>query len=380
LLDPEGRLLIEDPRLFRDGNRVHLLTDAEGKVGRMVRAIGGARLGVFVEMYIFDQDDVGREFATALKERARAGVPVRLIYDSLGSRDTEDAFFDDMRKDGVGLLEFHPVRLLAPGRITLRRRNHRKLVIVDGRTAFVGSMNFTRGQPESSGPAFLDATVEVEGPVVMDLVRMFGRTWKKERGRNPVRRRFPEPPSFPDGIPAAAFGSERWHARRSVGRSFLRAVARSRLRVWISNAYLIPTGRFLRALVGAAARGVDVRIVVPAEPDVPAVFHATRAYFDQLLRAGVRLYERRRALMHAKTAVIDGVWSTVGSYNLDHLSLFHNLELTMIAVDRGFAREMEADFERHLAESTEVRLDEWARRGLGRRALESLFYWLRPLL
>lgn len=380
MLDPEGRPLVEDPRLFRDGNRVHLLTDLEDKVGRMVEAIRRARLGVFVEMYIFDQDEVGREIAEALKERARSGVPVRVIYDSLGSRETEDAFFKDMRRAGVELLEYHPVHLLAPGRITLRRRNHRKLLLVDGRTAYVGSMNFTRGQPPSAGPAFLDATVEIEGPVALDLVRMFGRTWKKEKGRNPVRRRFPEPPAFPDGIPVAAFGSERWRSRRSAGRSFLRAVSRSRRRVWISNAYLVPTGRFLRAFAGAAARGVDVRIVVPAEPDVPAIYHATRAYFDPLLRAGVRLFERRRAVLHAKTAVIDGVWGTVGSYNLDHLSLFHNLELTIIAIDRGFAREMEADFEGHLAESTEVRLNSWSRRGLVRRALENACYLFRHLL
>jgi len=347
----------------------------------MLDAIAGATRGILLEMYIFDDDEVGRSFADALIERARSGIPVRVMYDSLGSLDTDDALFDRMREGGVDLLEYHPVRWLAPRRLTIRRRNHRKLLVVDGRVAFVGSMNITRGSRNPSEPGFLDTGLEIEGPIVLDLVKIFGRTWKQERGSNPLAERFPEPPSIEEGgIPAAALGSERWRNRRSVGRAFWYAIHRARHRVWISNSYFVPAGRFVRALLAARARGADVRVVVPATPDVAGIYYATRAYFTQLLRGGVRIFERHQGVLHAKTAVIDGVWCTVGSYNLDHLSLRHNLELTAIALDHRLAAQMEAHCEEHMAGSIEIVLDEWRRRGFGARALEWFFYSLRFLL
>ncbi len=380
-LEPEARALIQDPRIYREGNRVRLLAHPPEAVRRMLEAIAGAQRGILLEMYIFDDDDVGRAFADALIERARRGIPVRVMYDSLGSHDTDDAFFDRLQEGGVELLEYHPVRWLAPRRLTIRRRNHRKLLVVDGRVAYVGSMNITRGTRNPKEPGFLDTGLEIEGPVVLDLVKIFGRTWKQERGTNPLAERFPELASIEEGgIPTAALGSERWRSRRSVGRAFLYAIQRARHRVWISNSYFVPAGRFIRALLAARARGADVRVVVPATPDVAGVYYATRAYFDQLLRGGVRVFERHQGVLHAKTAVIDGVWCTVGSYNLDHLSLRHNLELTVIALDHGLARQMEAHCEEHMAGSTEIVLAEWRRRGFGSRVLEWLCYGARFLL
>lgn len=382
-LDPEANPYCLDPSNFRSGNRIAILRDGSEAFPRMIEAIRGARHSVLVEMYIVSDDEVGGEFAAALIDRARAGVPARLVFDSIGCLETPDEYFDRLRRGGVEVLEYHPVRWWAPLRIRLRRRNHRKLVVVDGVKAFVGSLNIWK-RGGKAGPEWRDTVAEVQGPVVRDLVRLFFETWCTETGEVPLPEPPPESPPYEDGVAAAALGSERWRSRRSVGRAYWNALNRARSRIWISNAYFVPAGRYVRALVRAAARGVDVRILVPALTDIRAVYHASRAYFGGLLKAGVRIFELQGRIFHAKTAVVDGLWSAVGSYNLDHLSLRHNLEATLIALDRSTAAQLTALAEQDVAASTEVTREAWAARGwvpvlMQSRGNHPLWPWQPPV-
>ncbi len=370
-----------DPRLVRPGNRVDLLRDGAEAYPRMLEAIAGARQSILLEVYTFAGDETGRRFADALASRARAGVAVRVLYDSVGSFDSPDELFQALEEAGARVLEYHPIRPWARG-FSLRRRDHRKLLVADGRVAFVGGLNIARAYdaPDRGGLGWHDAAVRIEGPVVWDLVEMFSRTWKKGLRATPLNRPPPIPPPVAGGMQAAALGAERWRGRRSIGRAFLRAIRTAERRVWVSNAYFVPAPRFVRALRGAAHRGVDVRVLVPAVTDVPGVRHASRALFGALLRRGVRIFEWEGPVLHAKTAVIDSRWCTVGSYNLDHMSMLHNLELTVLALGPALAARMERAFEEDLRRSREVSLADWKRRGWWRRFVEGFFYLFSPLL
>jgi len=376
----EGSLsLCLRPEDLRPGNRVHLLRDGAEAYPRMLEAVARAERCVYLEMYRFADDAVGRRFARALADRARAGLEVRVLYDAVGSRDTPRDFFGRLRAEGVRVVEFNPIPRFFSG-LRYRRRNHRKLLIVDGRVAFLGGMNVAReyAAPEDGGLGWRDTQVELKGPVVADLLRMAQEIWCRQT--RCVREPPPEVVTLPPqekGIPALVLSSHRFRKRWEIGRHYLHALRHARTRIWIANPYFLPSIRFRRAMRRAARRGVDVRLLVPSQSDVPPALYAAQHLFARLLRWGVRVFEWPGPMMHAKTAVIDGTWATVGSYNLDHLSLVHNLELTAILVDPGFGREVEAMFEQDFARSREVKREAWERRGWGRRLLEDFFYLFR---
>jgi cardiolipin synthase len=368
-----------DPSLFVAGNRVELLRDGGEAFPRMLQEIRASRQCVLLEMYTFASDLTGWKFARALAEADQAGADVRVIYDSLGSRDSREEIFDFMLAHGVQVHEHAPA-FPRRWRLTRARRDHRKLVVVDGRVAFVGGLNVSNEYAAESdgGEGWRDTVLRIEGPAVTDLADVFSKTWVS-RTRRPCPP-FPSPEPIPDGIPVAAVSSEKWSDRRSIARSYLHALQSAQRRIWIENAYFSPSGKFLRALKQARERGVDVRLLVPERTDVMPVYYATRALFARLLRWGVRIFLWKGPMMHAKTAVIDGTWCTAGSYNLDHLSLFHNLELTVIALDRDLGLQFEQMFIRDCENSIEVSRDEWRRRGFWRRILEGYFHIVRFLM
>jgi cardiolipin synthase len=228
---------------------------------------------------------------------------------------------------------------------------------------------------EDGGLGWRDTQVELQGPVVADLTAMFLELWRRERLGVPGPDPRPDPAPGPAGeVPALVLSS---HARRNrweIGSHYRYAISQARERIWIANAYYLPSGRFQRALSHAARRGVDVRILVPARSDVAPALYAAQRSFARYLRSGIRLFEWPGPMMHAKTALIDSNWVTVGSYNIDHLSLVRNLELTAVAVDREVASEMEAMFESDFAKCRELKREEWRRRGWRRRILEILCY------
>jgi cardiolipin synthase len=376
-MDGDAARLCLRPGEFRSGHSVTLLKDGAQAYPRMLEAIEAARRSIFLEMYIFADDVAGHRFAKALAARAQAGVDVRVLYDAAGSKDTPREFFGWMRQQGVRVLEFNPLPRFLQG-FRFRRRNHRKLLAVDDRIAFVGGMNVAReyAAPAEGGLGWRDTQIEIHGPVVADLGRMALEIWAQQRGTATGRLPPPEPPAE-GSIPVLALSSHRFLDRWEIGRHYRHAIRHARKRIWIANPYFMPSIGFRRDLRRAAARGVDVRLLAPEHSDVPPALFATQYLFARLLRWGLRLFLWPGPMMHAKTAVIDGAWTTIGSYNIDHLSLMHNYELTAILADPAFGREVEAMFEDDFGKSREVRPEDWKRRGWGRRAMENLFYSLR---
>ena len=378
------------------GNRVRLLRDGPATYRAMLAAIEGARDHIHMETYIFDDDEVGQRFAAALIAKQRAGVQVNLVRDSVGTLFTPTALFEQMQDSGVRVLEFNPVNPLALRKgWSVNQRDHRKLLIVDGKTAFLGGINISgvyssgsfTSQPkpkkDAAGAAALgwrDTDIEVQGPAVAELQKLFLAVWAEQKA-DPleVRNWFP-PPGAPGRDVVRAIGSSPGAPFSFIYATLLSAIGSAESRIQITNAYFAPDPQLLAALEGAAARGVDVRLILPSETDSWLVFHAGRAYYVRLLRAGVKIYERRGRVLHSKTALIDGVWTTVGSTNLDWRSFLHNHELNAVVLGSEFGAQVQAMFEDDLAESDPVLLEDWKRRPLELRFKEGFArlweYWL----
>jgi cardiolipin synthase len=374
------------------GNRVRLLQDGPDTYRAMFAAIQAARDHINMETYILEDDEVGHRFADALVEKQRQGVQVNLIYDSAGTLGTPAEFFQRLRDSGIRTLEFNPVNPTdAKDGWDLNQRDHRKLLIIDGETVFLGGINISSVYSGSSsrrkpnpGPVaklpWRDTDLQIEGPVVAEFQKLFLGTWQAQRGEPLEPRRF-LPPLQPQGNDVVrAIGSSPDDAFSLIYVTLLSAINSAETEVWLTNAYFVPDPQLLAALKAAAARGVDVRIVVPGRTDSALVFHAGRSYYEQLLQDGVKIFERRDALMHSKTAVIDGVWSTVGSTNLDWRSFLHNQEVNAVVLGTEFGDRMRAAFTRDVAQSGQITLDQWRHRSMVVRLKERFArvwqYWL----
>jgi cardiolipin synthase len=366
------------------GNAAVPLEDGRATYAAMLQAIRGARHHVHMEMYIFEDDEVGREFARAMAERARAGVKVRLIYDAVGSMRARKGFFEEMEQAGIAVAVFNPVAtgLVKRGPIDAQARDHRKLLLVDGRVAVLGGINISRvygsasasgsgggGGGDKGGAAFedrpwRDLQVRIEGPAVADFQRAFVEQWKKWKKESlPEAGLYPKlSPAGPHLVRAVASSPSEDGAPDALYLALISAIEAAETEVCITNAYFVPHPQLLEALAAAARRGVDVKLVLPGKTDNALVFHAGRANYQPLLEAGVKIYERKERLLHTKSAVIDGVWSTIGSTNLDWRSLAYNDELNAVVIGPEFAARMKAIFERDLANSEAITPGKWAKR------------------
>ena len=379
------------------GNQVVLLQDGPATYRAMLAAIEGARDHIHMETYILDDDEVGQRFAQALIDKQRQGVQVNLIHDSVGTLATPREFFQRLTEAGVRVLEFNPVNpAMARQEWELNERDHRKLLIVDGRTAFLGGINisgvyssgsFASGSRSRKPDAttgdttpWRDTHLQLQGPVVAELQKLFLETWVAQKGEPlPARNHFPPPERVGRDV-VRAIGSSPKDPYSLIYATLLSAIGSAETSVHLTNAYFAPDPQLLAALEDAARRGVDVKLILPGKTDSWLVFHAGRNYYGQLLRAGVKIYERQGVILHAKTGLIDGVWATVGSTNLDWRSFLHNHELNAVVLGPDFAAQLRAVFESDLAGSTEVSLAQWERRGLDLR-IKELFaraweYWL----
>ena len=374
------------------GNKVTLLQDGPATFQAMFDAIRGARDHINLETYIIEDDEVGRKFADALMEKQARGVQVSLLYDSVGSMNTPKAFFKRLADSGVKVLEFNPVNpLTAKKGWEVNQRDHRKLLVVDGQIAFLGGINISsvyssgsfspasKRRPDGS-PPWRDTHVRVEGPVVAEFQKLFLGTWEKQKGEAlPARNLFPRPAGKGSEV-VRAIGSSPDEAFSLIYATLISAINSAETSVNLTNAYFVPDPQLLAALKDAAARGVDVKLILPGNTDFWLVFHAGRSYYDELLRGGVKIYERRDALLHAKSALIDGVWSTIGSTNLDWRSFLHNDEVNAVILGQAFGAQMQAMFDADLAASTPVTLADWEQRPLGDRLKETVArawaYWL----
>ena len=377
------------------GNQVELLEDGPTTFAAMFRAIDEARDHINVESYIVEADGPGQELAERLIARCRAGVRVNLLYDGIGSYSTNGEYFERLVGAGVAVCEYNPVsrwRLWLGRRLHLR--DHRKLMIVDGRVGFIGGVNFSSvyasgssplhgrsGDGNAGGePGWRDLHLRIEGPVVRSLQNLFIKHWQAH-----ARQRLQDADYLPalsaTGQQSAALAATDAGRRRNPHFSaLLGAIATARERVLLTTAYLVPPRRLLRALIKAAERGVRVELLVPGRSDFNLAWYAGHSHYTKLLRAGVVIHERQGSMMHSKACVIDGVWCSVGSSNADWRSAIHNAEANLIVLDEAFGRRLEATFRDDVACSRQVELQSWLHRSWLQRLKEQLARRMESIL
>lgn len=405
-LEIEQAINVDSPLVL--GNKLTLLQDGPATYKAMFAFMRKAKANINLETYIFADDDIGKQFVDLLLEKQAVGVQVNVIYDSVGSLGTPKEFFKRLTDAGIQVLEFNPINPLAIKKTEwlLNNRDHRKLLVVDGRTAFIGGINISESY--SSGPSakstkkdgtsttgWRDTHLQIEGPVVAEFQKLFMDTWNKQKGPPLVQgnyfpklseqgsaivRAIGSTSAEPSSAIVRAIGSASAEPSSLIYLTLLSAIDNAEQQVHLTNAYFDPDPQLLKSLTDAAHRGVKVTLVLPSHTDSWAVFHAGRAHFSDLLEAGVMIYQRRGAVLHSKTVSIDSVWSTIGSSNLDWRSFLHNNEINAAILDRNFTQQMDTMFAQDLAQSDVIDVEAWDNRSLLTRlkelAARLVEYWL----
>jgi cardiolipin synthase len=400
------------------GQALSIFAGAPALIDSSIRDIRTARSRVWIECYIFLDDEAGQAVSAALQDRARAGLDVRVLYDAVGSNSASSEFFLEMSAAGVQVHAYHTIWEVAGRHSILRffqmmnRRNHRKIIVIDDRVAYFGGMNIvhqsnTQGARDPKPPAstvWRDIHVRLEGDQAGEVAESFERSWRCAR-RKSARRRSQlgrerettggaarcEPslsrtrPGATDKLPVDGDFIRFFDAGPGFNHGGVASVFRQLLRiaradVLLSMAYFIPTGRIRRDLVDARRRGVRVRAIVPGDSDVKLVQWAMRHLYARPLHCGIELYERQRRMLHSKVMVIDGEWTIIGSCNLDPRSLWINLEFFAVVRSPALARKMTKICEHEIAQSQPVTLESIGRRPWWQRMLDRTAYALRRWL
>ena len=356
------------------GNKVTLLVDGAATYAAMFKAMENARDHINIETYTFEdiEGPAGRTFADLLLQKQAQGIQVNLIYDSLGSFMTPAAFFQRLRDGGIHVAEFNPTSpLRGHGKWRLAKSDHRKILIVDGKIAITGGVNLSRdyssgfsvaGDEKKAPMPLRDTDVQIEGPAVAEFQKLFLDTWQRQKGEALSDRNYFPAMKEQGNTVVRALGSTEGETNRITFIMYVTAITFAENALHMTNAYFAPDPQIIKALSDAAKRGVDVKIILPGTTDRSLALYAGQYQYADLLKAGVKLYKRRNALLHAKTLVIDSVWSTVGSTNMEWWSFSSNDEVNAVVLSREFAAEMEKMFAKDLAESDQIRLDEWKKR------------------
>ncbi|MFO7570553.1 MAG: cardiolipin synthase [Smithellaceae bacterium] len=363
------------------GNKVTLLIDGPATYAAMFEIVKNAKSHINLETFIIEDDAIGGKFTDLLLKKQKEGVQVNLIYDSVGSISTPESFFKRLRNGGIQVVEFNPMNPFTfPGNWLMMNPDHRKILIVDGKIAIIGGINISNVY--SSGPSrrkktkgeslsWRDTDIQIEGPAVAEFQKLFCDTWSKQKGPALSDNHY-----FPDLKESGkalvrVVGSTPGSDNRLTFIMYVAAITYAEQSIHLTNAYFVPDDQILEAFKDAARRGVDVKILLPSVSDSLMVLHAARYNYSALLKAGVKIYERENALLHAKTAVIDGVWSTVGSTNLDNWSLLSSNEVNAVVLSREFAVDMERMFADDLEQSTAIQIDLWEKRPLFQKIKEA---------
>lgn len=375
------------------GNQVRLLVDGASAYDAMLQAIGQAERFVHMETYIFDDDEDGRRFADALIAARARHVEVALMIDAVGTISTPDALFERMRQAGVQVTVFNPVNPVeARAGWSINERNHRKVLVVDGHVGYLGGMNISSVYSSSSSGSVVSASsasgsdseaekepeapwrdthIEIRGPGVAQLEQVLRDGWESQKGPPLTQWITASPPPRQGDLAVRILANQPDESDGyTVYLTMMSAFASARRSIHITMAYFAPDPAFVQVLADAAQRGVEVVMVLPGFSDSSLVLYAGQSHYEKLLRAGVKIYERRDALLHAKTAVVDGVWSTVGSSNMDWRSFALNYEVNAVILGGDFASQMEEMFQQDVAQATQVDLQAWEDRGLGDRFME----------
>jgi len=364
-----------------EGNKVEVLRNGVRIFPSMLAAIKGAKKTINLEFYIYWDGQVGRTFAEALAERARTGVKVNVILDAVGSAEMSEDLVLFMQRNGISVEWYHPLRWYTLSRVN--HRTHRKLLIVDGEVGFTGGVGIAdtwQGDADTKDH-WRETMVRVEGPVVTQMQFAFMDNWVKSRGELLTGLDY-----FPKNTPSGDCLTQVLKSSPSEGSSaiklmFVVSIVSAQKSIYINSAYFVPDTDTIRALEGAVRRGVDVRVIVPGEyTDVPIVRHAGRLFYAQLLRRGIRIFEYLPTMMHAKTMVVDGIWTTIGSSNFDDRSFRLNDEVSVNIHDQSIAAQMEQMFFEDLARSEEINTRRWLKRPWPNRVKERVAGWFKPQL
>ncbi len=339
---------------WRDGNRIELLENGDEFFPAVFEAIGNARNTVILETFIWFEDEVGKQLHKVILNAAKRGVSVDVLLDGYGSPDLSDEFVSQLTSAGVKFRYYDPRPPLLGMRTNVFRRMHRKLVVVDGRLAFVGGINYSAEHMIDYGPeAKQDYAVRVEGPIVDDIAGFVvsnlpgheipRRWWDRRRHQaqdNPM----------PGEAQALFVWRDNDRHRDDIERYYLKMLSNAKQEVIIANAYFFPGYRLLHAMRNAARRGVKVKLIVQGEPDMPIVKVGARLLYNYLVKGGVEVYEYLRRPLHGKVALMDDHWATVGSSNLDPLSLSLNLEANLIVYDLNFNQQLRENLNQLISE------------------------------
>ena len=358
------------------GNQAELLQNGDGFFPPMLRDIAAAKQSVHVESYIWWDGDICNELAKLLALKAREGVEVRLLLDASGGRKLDDTLETIMRDAGVQVRKFHPLRISNLGR--MNNRDHRKLVVIDGRVGYLGGFGIAKqwtGHAQDKDH-WRDIAVRVSGPVVNRLQGAFCENWIEETGEIPAGQKY-----FPSIPPAGSTSAHLAYTSptgsvSSVQVLYYLAISAARHEVLIQNPYMLPDDDAIKAMAAAVKRGVDVKVMVPSTDatDSPVVQHAAHHMFGTLLKNGIKVYEYKKTLLHQKVMVVDGIWSCVGSTNFDDRSFQHNDEISMAFIDTRLAQQLRATFDDDLKYAQQRKFQEWRARSLWHKAIDGLAY------
>jgi len=362
------------------GNRTRILRDGTATFSAMFEAIRGARNHVNLEYYIVeDVESGGERLGDLLLAKRSQGVQVNVIYDSYGSNATPAAFFARLKAGGINIVDFN-----ATNPLEVDNRDHRKILVVDGATAIVGGVNLSAtyevrplaksGAIEGKPSEFWrDTDLQIDGPAVAQLQSLFLEHWTAQKGVPLDQSKF-FPVVPPKGHEVVrALGSAPKDAVPRYYVTMLSAIRTAEQRISLSTGYFVPTEKEIADLVAAARRGVDVRLLLPSESDSELSLTVGRSNYRELLEAGVKIYETQNEILHSKAAVVDGVWTIIGSSNFDHRSVIFNDEVDSVVLGSETGRQMEAMFEDDFKQATPIDLATWKDRPLPTKLKEVLF-------
>ena len=377
------------------GNQVRILRDGAETFPAMFSAIRAAKNYVYLEYYIFEDVSCNGEMLSDLLVRqSKAGVHIRVIYDGIGSISTESAFFDKLRRAGVEVIEFNP---LNPWKhhYGFNSRDHRKLLVADGTVAILGGVNLS--STYQSAPSALasdkgdaardekdiwhDTDIEIIGPVVPELEAIFRDHWHEQEGVPLEADTDVELPSEPAGDEVVRIlRSSPSKLKRRYYVTVISAIRNAESSIWITSAYFVPTHQEKAGLMAAARRGIDVRLLLPSHSDSGPALAVQHSHYEDLLRAGVKIYERDDGTLHSKTMVIDQVWSIVGSSNFDHRSVLFNDELDAVVLGKETGAKLAADFTADLQHARAIDMEQWQHRSMVEHMRESFWKLWETLL
>ncbi|MCE5336623.1 MAG: phospholipase D-like domain-containing protein [Desulfobacteraceae bacterium] len=361
------------------GNRVSLLAGGENIYAEIFEAISKASSYIHIESFLVSDDKIGAQLSDILLRKRAEGVEVNLIYDSFGSRKTSPEFFRRLERAGIETLEFNPINYFNPVKVFSvnrkpTRRDHRKIVVVDGVTGFLGSVNFGYIHTKARKNAYRrltrkywqDFQLRIDGPAVAELEKLYLRTWEKWKGPKQAKAKYYPPVSDGGDQTVQLIGTEAGRMNRVNYMAYLTAFANAQRSIHVVNPYLVPQKDLLEELIRASSRGVDVRIVVPRFSDSPLASHASRYHYRRLLQSGATIY-LHPGMIHAKAAIVDGSWSVIGTTNLDNWSLMGNDEVDAFVMGQDFAGQLETLLQKELSKSHRLKPSNWFGRPFGER-------------